>query len=176
MPPSPPTVLLNQRQIAQRIEEMAQELAPQLTEEPVVVGLLKGAFVFTADLVRALSALGVKPLVDFLWVASYGQATTSPGVLQWHMEGHQPLQGRQVLLLDDILDSGNTLKRVTDSLKEKGVSHLLTAVMLDKPSRRSVPIQADCVGFCIPDGFVVGYGMDHGERHRQLPFIGLLEP
>lgn len=168
---NPPSPFLDEKQIARRIEELAHELFPKLEAHPVVIGVMNGAFMFTADLVRALSRLGVQPRVDFITVSSYGSGVASSGCSRILLDNATDLHGRQVLLLDDILDSGHTLKTLRDHLTSKGVHELITAVLLDKPGGRQTPIHADHVGFHIADGFVAGYGLDHAGNHRELPHI-----
>ncbi|MBF0154881.1 MAG: hypoxanthine phosphoribosyltransferase, partial [Magnetococcales bacterium] len=146
----PITTLFTESQIQKRVASLAVEIAPHLQPEPILVGLLKGALVFTADLLRALSRLGVNPLLDCMLLASYGKKTVSSGHVQIHMDCTLDLTGRQVLLLEDILDSGNTLTCAVQRLRDKGAAQILTCVLLDKPSRRQVPFVADFVGFSIP--------------------------
>ncbi|MBF0177779.1 MAG: hypoxanthine phosphoribosyltransferase [Magnetococcales bacterium] len=167
------TILFTETQIQERISAMAKEMAPHLDREPVLIGVLKGALILTADLMRALSRLGIKPFVDFMVLSSYGKGTTSSGQVQVRMDQTMDLTGRQVLLLDDILDSGNTLAFAVRRLRDKGATQILTCVLLDKPARREVPFAADFVGFTIPDAFVVGYGIDYAEHHRELPHVGV---
>jgi hypoxanthine phosphoribosyltransferase len=168
-------VLFEAAVIARRVEELAQRIAATLPDEFTVVGLLKGAFVFTADLVRALDRAGCRPEVEFLQVSSYGMAKESTGRVK--VIGQMPgsVAGRNVLLVDDIQDTGRTLVFTRDLLLENGAARVWTCALLDKPSRRVVPIEADFVGFEIPDLFVVGYGIDYAERWRHLPYIGRID-
>ena len=172
------TELISEQAIHERITAMAGLIAPQLVTEcavePIVVGLLKGSWLFCADMVRALSRVGVHPLLDFMMLSSYGNSTVSSGQIQVKLECSQELQGRTVLLLDDILDTGLTLAFAINYLQQKGAKEILTAVLLDKPERRQVAVQADFVGFTIANLFVVGYGIDYAERYRELPYIGFL--
>jgi hypoxanthine phosphoribosyltransferase len=167
--------LISESEIERRIQGMAQEIAPRLQKEVVVVALMKGAYVYTADLVRALSLLGVRPVVEFMVLSSYGKETQSSGRIQIKLDCEEDLNGRQVLLLDDILDSGNTLQYAVDHLKKKGASEVISAVLLDKPARRSNKFKADCVGFTIDNLFVVGYGIDFAEHFRELPYVGYVK-
>jgi len=140
-----------------------------------MIGLLTGAFVFLADLVRALGRLGVEPQVDFIAVSHYGLATESGGEVQITKDTTMDLAERPVLLVDDILDTGRTLKVVRDRLLVRGPSWLRTCVFLDKPSRRVVPISADYVGFEVPDVWIIGYGLDAGGEGRALPYVAAVE-
>lgn len=166
--------LISQEKLAQAIDRLAGEAAALLEPEPVVIGLFKGAFIFTADLVRALSRHGVEPRLDFLVLSSYGSGMDSGGNIKVLLDCREELTGRQVLLVDDILDSGNTLSFTVDHLLNKGASQVITCVLLDKPQRRTAHFEADLVGFTIPNTFVVGYGIDYAERHRELPFVGMV--
>jgi len=140
--------------------------------ELVVVSLLNGTVMFLADLIRHLSL----PLrLDFIGVSSYGAGTTS-GELIFTKELRIDVRGRDVLLVDDILDTGKTIKRVLAKLRKLKPSRIKTCVLLDKPARRVEQVHADYVGFSIPDLFVIGYGLDYAERYRNLPFVGVLKP
>ena len=158
--------------IGQRVDELAKELAAVLNPEVTVVALLKGAFVFTADLVRALDRCGLRPDVEFLQVSSYGLDTQSSGKIKVIGAMPDSAAGRDVLLIDDIQDTARTLAWTRDLLLAKGARSLRTCVLLDKPSRRQAPFEADHIGFTIEDWFVVGYGIDWAERYRHLPWIG----
>jgi len=168
----PVTRLFDAETIARRVEELAAAIAAALPAEFTLVGLLKGAFVFTADLVRALDRAGMRPRVEFLQVSSYGLGTESSGTVKVIGEMPSSIAGRPVLLVDDIQDTGRTLLFTRDLLLQHGASRVWTCALLDKPSRRVVDIQPDFVGFEIPDLFVVGYGIDWAERFRHLPWIG----
>ncbi len=155
-----------------RVAELAGEIAADCEgRDLVVVGLLTGAFVFVADVVRRLADRGVAVQVAFVKASSYGSGTNSLGNVR--LDGHLPLDiaGRHVLLMDDILDTGHSLKAAGELLREAGPASLRTCVLLDKPSRRVVEVAADYVGFTVPDAFVVGYGIDYAERYRELPGI-----
>ena len=170
-------LLIDEQTLAQRVEELASEIAPHCSEvhELVVIGLLKGAFVFMADIVRALSRLGVQQRLGFLPAASYGSRTTSSGSVTLARDLDLDVSGRMVLLLDDILDTGRTLSVAARYLRDAGAARVITAVLLDKPSRREISVEADHVGFSVPDRFVVGYGIDYAERYRDLPYIAVIE-
>ncbi len=173
-----PTPLLSHDQIQERVRSLAAEIARDLDPEmPVLVlGLLRGCFVFVADLIRALSREGVQVReVDFIIVSSYGSGTTSSGNINIERDMSTDPAGKQVLLVDDILDTGNTLKAIRDTyLAGREFGSLKTCVLLDKPSRRTVELNADYVGFSIEDYFVVGYGLDYDQKHRELPHIAVM--
>ncbi|MEO5377961.1 MAG: hypoxanthine phosphoribosyltransferase [Magnetococcus sp. DMHC-6] len=166
--------LLTEEQLRTRLTSLALQIAPHLKADPVLVGLFKGAFVFTADLVRELSRLGVQPTLDFMVLSSYGKTMESSGQVTVLLECRENLKNRQVLLIDDILDSGHTLDFASRHLTSKGAKEVLTCVLLDKPERRKIAFQADFVGFTIPNLFVVGFGIDYAERFRELPYIGTI--
>lgn len=166
-------VLITEEQIAWRIRKMSRQIEQDFRRrEMVVVSLLNGTVMFLADLIRHLSL----PLrLDFIGVSSYGSGTTS-GELIFTKELRLDVRGRDVLLVDDILDTGRTMKRVIAKLRQLRPRRLRTCVLLDKPSRRVERVRADYVGFTIPDLFVIGYGLDYAERYRNLPFVGVLKP
>lgn len=161
--------------IAGRVDELAAEIARSLPETFTVAGLLKGAFVFVADLVRALDRAGCRPKVEFLQVSSYGLGKDSSGNVK--VIGGMPdsVRGQAVLLVDDIQDTGRTIAFTRGLLEEHSAARIWTCALLDKPSRRVVGGDCDFTGFVIPDVFVVGYGIDYAERYRHLPFIGMVE-
>ncbi len=167
-------VLFTQEQVAGRIREMAQEITRDYAgKAPLVVGILRGSFIFMADLVRLLEL----PLsLDFLSASSYGAGTVSSGKVNIRLDLQEDIAGRDVLLVEDILDTGNTLSKLVAELQGRGPASLKLCVLLDKPDRRTKPIQADYVGFTIPDAFVVGCGLDYDQRYRNLPYIGILKP
>jgi hypoxanthine phosphoribosyltransferase len=168
-------ILLSEDEVQARIKTMALEIAPRLQKNIVVVSLLKGAYVYTADLVRELARLGAEVLIDFMVLSSYGKSTVSSGKVQIKLDCSENLQGKQVLLLDDILDSGATLSFAKEYLEKLGATQVLTAVLLDKPSRRSNNFTADYIGFTIDNLFVVGYGIDFAEHFRELPYVGYIK-
>jgi len=166
-------VLISEPQIARRVKRLSRQIQSDFAgRELVVVAVLNGTVLFLADLVRHLSL----PLrLDFIGVSSYRNATL-PGELVFTKDLRLDVRGRQVLLVDDILDTGQTLSRVSAKLKRLKPRCLKTCVLLEKASRRVASIRADYVGFSIPDLFVVGYGLDFAERFRHLPFLGVLRP
>jgi len=163
--------MISAEKLDARVTALAAEAAAIIPKNAMVVGLLKGAFLFTADMVRALGRLGHTPEIDFMRISSYGKAKTSSGEVL--LSGRAPdVSGRHVLLLDDILDTGRSLAYARDLFLEHGATAVTSCVLLDKPARRAVPIEADLVGFRIEDQFVVGYGIDYAENYRYLPYIG----
>jgi hypoxanthine phosphoribosyltransferase len=165
-------VLITKPQLARRVRELAAELQTDYQgKDLIAVALLNGTVMFLADLIRHLEL----PLrLDFLGVSSYGNRTTS-GPLKFTKELRLDVRNRDVLVVDDILDTGQTLTRVLENLRAARPRSLRTCVLLDKPSRRTHPLRADYTGFVIPDFFVVGYGLDFAERYRNLPFVGVLK-
>lgn len=166
-------VLYSADTIAARNAALAREIRDAgFVENVLVVAVLKGSFVFAADLIRALHAAGISPEVDFMSLSSYGKGTTSSGVVTVIRDIETAVQGRNVLLVDDILESGRTLAHARRTIAERGAARVGVAVLLDKPGKRVAEIEADFVGFVCPDKFVVGYGMDAGHAFRELPYIG----
>src|SRR5271170_2208971 len=164
-------VLFSAAEIAARVEALAAEIARAIPDEFVVIGLLKGAVVFVADLVRALDRAGARPEIEFIRLSSYGLATESSGQVQLLGDVPAGLAGRPVLLVDDIVDTGRSIAYVVTQLRQRGIGDLWTCALLDKPQRREIEVALDFVGFTIPDVFVVGYGTDHAEKYRHLPYI-----
>jgi len=164
--------LFGANEIADRVSQMADRIAADLPGDLILVGLLKGAFMFTADLTRALDARGMTPYLEFLQVSSYGLEKQSSGRVKVIGGMPEAARDREVLLVDDIQDTGRTLKFTRDLLLDHGARRIWTCALLDKPERRVVEFDADYIGFQIPDVFVVGYGIDYAERYRHLPFIG----
>jgi hypoxanthine phosphoribosyltransferase len=166
-------ILISESQLARRIRELSRQIERDFVgRELVVVAILNGTVLFLADLIRHLSL----PLrLDFIGVSSYGSGTES-GDLVFTKELRLDVRGRDVLLVDDILDTGRTLKRVLARLRQLKPRRVKVCVLLDKPSRREEKVRADYIGFTIPNQFVVGYGLDYAERYRNLPFVGVLRP
>ncbi|MGA2245251.1 MAG: hypoxanthine phosphoribosyltransferase [Verrucomicrobiota bacterium] len=166
-------ILITEEQLARRSKSLAREIECDFKgRETVVISLLNGTVLFLADLIRHLNL----PLrLDFIGVSSYGAGTES-GDLVFTKELRLDVRGRDVLLVDDILDTGKTMSRVIPKLKVLKPRRIRTCVLLDKPSRRTYDVEADYVGFQIPDLFVIGYGLDFAERYRNLPFVGVLHP
>ena len=166
-------ILITDEQLARRVKTLAREIEKDFRgREMVVVSLLSGTVMFLADLIRHLNL----PLrLDFIGVSSYGSGTES-GELVFTKELRLDVRGRDVLLVDDILDTGKTMSRVLPKIRALKPRRIKTCVLLDKPARRVENIHADYVGFAIPDFFVIGYGLDFAERYRNLPFVGVLHP
>ena len=163
--------MISAKAIAARIEALARDIRDEFsdTDKLVVVGLLRGSFVFIADLVRELD-LPVE--VDFLEASSYGDGMESTREVRILKDLRGQIEGRDVLIVEDIVDTGHTLNHVTKLLRSRKPARMKTIALLDKPSRREVDFTASYIGFEIPDEFVVGYGIDYGQRNRNLPFIG----
>ncbi len=168
-------VLYDEAAIAARNAEMAAEIAASAGEDLLVVAVLKGSFMFVADLIRAMHRAGMSPQVEFVHLSSYRAATVSSGQVEILRDVQSDVRGRHVLLVDDILESGRTLAFAKDLLAARGAARVSTAVVLAKPAKRAVNIEADYVGFECPDYFVVGYGMDVAHSYRQLPYVGVIE-
>jgi hypoxanthine phosphoribosyltransferase len=167
--------LISSEEIAARVEALAAEIARTIPDDFVIVGLLKGAAIFVADLARALDRAGAHPEIEFMRLSSYGLAKVSSGEV--HLLGDVPtdLAGRRVLLVDDIVDTGRSIAYAAALLRQRGISDLWTCALLDKPERREIEVKIDFVGFSIRDVFVAGYGIDYAEEYRYLPYIGIVE-
>jgi hypoxanthine phosphoribosyltransferase len=168
-------VLFGADTIAGRNAALAREIAALGLERLLVVAVLKGSFVFAADLIRALHLAGLSPEVEFISLSSYREQTVSAGSVRIVHDVDSDVRGRDVLLVDDILESGRTLAFAKDLMAARGANRVLTCVLLEKPHKRAVNIEADLVGFHCPDHFVVGYGMDVAHAYRELPFIGVVD-
>lgn len=170
-------VLFSAEEIQQHIDSMADQIANTYENKTfTIIAILKGSFVFAADLIRALHAKGCHPQIDFMTLSSYGDATVSSGVVHINRDVNDMIAGKDILILDDILESGGTLTEARTLLLAKGAASIRIGVLLDKPSRRSNDsnIHADFIGFSIPDRFVIGYGLDYAGWYRELPYIGIL--
>ena len=166
------SVLFDEAEIARQVERLAGEIAAQAGKRIQLVAVLRGSFVFTADLMRALHRAGVEPQVDFMTLSSYGAGKTSSGHVQVLRDISDSVEGQVVVLVDDILESGRTLAYARDLLLGRGAKAVRVCILLDKKHKRIADIEADFVGFDCPDKFVVGYGLDFAHRYRELPFIG----
>lgn len=167
-------VLVTEEQLRQRIGELGAELYQRFEgKNPLFLGVLKGSFIFMADLVRAAQ---VKSDVEFIAVSSYQNATVSSGRVQITHDLQQDITDRHVIIVEDILDSGNTLAFLKNYLLTKGAKDITIVTLLDKPARRTKAITADLAGFVVPDEFVVGYGLDYCQQYRNVPYIGVLKP
>lgn len=168
-------IMLTEAQIQSRIEELGEMLSEDYRDKnPVVIGVMKGVVIFYADMIRRIH---VPCQMDFMWISSY-EGTDSTGSVVVKRDVSADIKGRHVLILEDIFDTGNSLSFVQQHLLSKNPASLKICTLLDKPSRRKpgVTLQADYVGFTIPNAFVVGYGLDYNEYYRNLPYIGILKP
>ncbi len=168
-------VLISETQIAERVQQLASEIAASAPRKLLVIPVLKGSFMFAADLIRAMHRAGLAPDVEFIQLSSYRAATVSLGQVEIVKDIESSITDRDVLLLDDILESGRTLAFAKDLLSARGAAKVLTCVLLEKPDKRAVQITPDFVGFECPDQFVVGYGMDVAHAFRELPYVGVVE-
>lgn len=167
-------VLYSASAIARRNLELAKTIAERDYTDLLVISVLKGSFIFAADLIRAMHDVGLSPEVEFIFISSYGAGTTS-GEVRVLRDIDNDVAGRDVLLVDDILESGKTLKFARELMLSRGAKSCSLAVLLDKRMRRQADIEADFVGFECPDYFVVGYGMDVAHAFRELPFVGVVK-
>lgn len=167
-------ILLSEEEIKARVQEMGDQLYDAFHDKnPLFVGVLKGCFIFMADLVRAAQ---FKSELEFIGVSSYQNGTKSSGVVQITRDLQEDINGRDIIIVEDILDSGNTLMFLKNYLMAKGAASITIVTLLDKPSRREKAITADYIGFVVPDEFVVGYGLDYAQQYRNMPYIGVLKP
>ncbi len=167
-------VLYDAQQISDKVKELGETLSKDFSgRNPLVICVLKGAFIFMADLVKEITV----PLeIDFMAVSSYGQSTKSSGVVKIIKDLDVSVEGRDVLIVEDIIDSGLTLSYLIDVLERRNAKSVTVVTLFDKPARRTVELEADYKGFTLPDEFVVGYGLDYAEKYRNLPYIGILKP
>ena len=167
-------VLITEEALQKRIGELGEALYEKFQgRRPLFLGVLKGSFVFMADLVRSCP---LKSDVEFIAVSSYENATVSSGRVKINHDLQQDISGRDLIIVEDILDSGNTLAFLKDYFLTKGAASITLVTLLDKPSRRTKAITADFAGFQVPDEFVVGYGLDYCQEYRNIPYIGILKP
>ncbi len=167
-------VLLSEDEIREKVRELGGKItADYKNSNLMLVTVLKGAVVFLADLMRQID---VPAEIDFMVVSSYGSGVKSSGVVKIVKDLDVPLAGKDILIVEDILDSGLTLSYIKELLESRGPHSIRIATLLDKPSRRKVDLQADYIGFSVPDEFVIGYGLDYDEKYRNLPYIGILKP
>jgi len=165
-------VLISEEEIKKRVSELAVQISRDYAEKDLfVVGILKGAVVFVSDLIREIAV----PLeMDFMAISSYGASTQSSGVVKMLKDLDTPVEGRDVLIVEDIIDTGLTLSYLTELLRSRKPNSVQTAVLLDKPDRRKIEYVPDYVGFTVPDKFVIGYGIDYNHKFRELPYIGVV--
>ena len=167
-------ILISKEALDEKIGELGATLSEEYKEKnPLMVCVLKGAFLFMSDLIRKMDI----PLeVDFMAVSSYGASTESSGVVRILKDLDSTIEGRDLIIVEDIIDSGLTLSYLVDLLNRRNVNSIKIVTLLDKPHRRKVDLKPDLSGFVIPDEFVVGYGLDYAEEYRNLPYIGVLKP
>lgn len=167
-------ILLEEKSISDRVKELGKEISKDYKDKNLLlVSVLKGSVVFMSDLMRAIS---IHCGIDFMVVSSYGSGTKTSGVVKIIKDLDINLEGYDVLLIEDILDSGMTLSYITNILKTRHPKSIKICTLLDKPERRKVKVSADYIGFEVPDEFVVGYGLDYDEKYRNLPYVGVLKP
>ena len=167
-------VLVTEEELKARVESLGAEIAERFQgKNPLFLGVLKGSFIFMADLVRASQ---MKSELEFIAVSSYKNGTKSSGVVQITRDLQCDITGRNLIVVEDILDSGNTLAYLKEYLLNRGAASVGIVTLLDKPSRRQKAVYADIVGFEVPDEFVVGYGLDYAQQYRNVPYIGVLKP
>ena len=167
-------VLVTEEELAKRVNELGAELFDKFADKnPIFVGVLKGCFIFMADLVRACP---LKSDLEFMALSSYQNTTESSGRVQINYDLRQDITGRDVIVVEDILDSGNTLAFLKQYFLAKGAASITIVTLLDKPARREKAVYPDLAGFTVPDEFVVGYGLDYAQRYRNVPYIGVLKP
>ena len=167
-------VLYSEDELRQRVKELGCQItADYAGKNPMLISVLRGSYIFMADLTRSIN---LDVTVDFMVVSSYGAGTVSSGQVEIKKDLSDTIEGRDLIVVEDILDSGNTLYYLMDVLKARKPASIRLCTLMDKPERRTKPITADYVGFTIPDAFIVGYGLDYDEKYRNLPYIGVLKP
>lgn len=168
-------VLYSEQEIAERVEAITKEIAARDFQKLLIVSVLKGSFIFAADLLRSLHKQNVRLEMDFMMLSSYGRNLESSGQVQILRDIESSVRDRPVILIDDILESGRTIAFAKDLIVARGAAEVMTCVFLDKPGKRAVDVNADFLGFSTPDLFVVGYGMDMAHSFRELPYVGVVE-
>lgn len=167
-------VFFSEEELKNRVNELGRAISEDYAgKEPVFIGVLKGSFVFMADLMRSVD---IHCDIDFMAVSSYGSGTATTGAVKIIKDITKDIENRDVIIVEDILDSGVTLTYLQNFLMSRSPASISICTLLDKPSRRRAPVVPDYVGFECPDEFIVGYGLDYGERYRNLPYIGVLKP
>jgi len=167
-------VLFSAEQLAKRIREMGKQITDDYEgKEILMIGVLRGAVIFMADLARAVE---VPVAIDFMAVSSYGTSTSSSGVVRILKDLDEDVEGKHLLIVEDIIDSGLTLNYLVENLRSRRPASVKICTLLNKPERRKVDVPVEYNGFTIPDYFVVGYGLDYAEKYRNLPYIGVLKP
>ncbi len=167
-------ILFTEKEISQKVQELGKRISQDYKkdDEIVLVGVLKGASVFMADLMRQID---IPVYIDFIAVSSYGYSTESSGIVRILKDLDLEIEGKHILIVEDIIDTGLTLKYLTNNIKSRNIKSLKICTLLDKPKRRKCDLHIDYIGFEIPDKFIVGYGIDYGEKYRNLPFIAMLK-
>ena len=167
-------ILYTEEELCSRVRELGRQItADYAGREPLLVSVLRGSYIFMADLTRAID---LDVAVDFMSVSSYGAGTASSGQVEIKKDLSDSIEGKDLIIVEDILDSGNTLYYLMDVLRARKPASIRICTLMDKPERRTKPIKSDYVGFTIPDAFIVGYGLDYAEKYRNLPYVGVLKP
>ena len=167
-------ILYTEEELRSRVRELGSQItADYAGREPLLISVLRGSYIFMADLTRAIH---LNVTVDFMAVSSYGAGTVSSGQVEIKKDLSDSIEGKDLIIVEDILDSGNTLYYLLDVLRARKPASIRLCTLMDKPERRTRPIKADYVGFTIPDAFIVGYGLDYAEKYRNLPYVGILKP
>jgi len=168
------SVLFSEEEISTRVKELGKQLTQDYADKsPILVSVLKGAYVFMSDISRSID---IPCAIEFMCVSSYGSGTTSSGNVNIRLDLSCDITDRHILIIEDILDTGNSLKKITELLKTRNPASIKICTLFDKPARRKADITADYVGFEIEDHFIVGYGLDYNEIYRNLPYVGILSP
>ena len=167
-------ILYTEEELRRRVKELGCQItADYAGREPLLISVLRGAYIFMADLTRSIN---LDVTVDFMSVSSYGAGTVSSGQVEIKKDLSASIEGKDLIIVEDILDSGNTLYYLLDVLRARKPASIRICTLMDKPERRTKPIKADYVGFTIPDAFIVGYGLDYADKYRNLPYVGVLKP
>ncbi len=168
------SILYSEEQLADKVQQLGREISRDYAgKNPLLVSVLKGSVVFMSDLMRAID---IPCQIDFMMVSSYGSGVKTTGVVKIMKDLDTPLEGRDLIIVEDILDSGKTLHYLKGMLLDRHPKSIRIVTLLDKPDRREAPVAADYSGFVVPDQFIVGYGLDYAEKYRNLPYIGVLKP
>lgn len=167
-------ILYTEEELRSRVRDLGAQITVDYAgKQPMLISILRGSYIFMADLTRAIH---LPVTVDFMAVSSYGAGTVSSGQVEIKKDLSDTIEGRDLIIVEDILDSGNTLHYLMKVLRARKPASIRICTLMDKPERRTKPIKADYVGFTIPDAFIVGYGLDYDERYRNLPYVGVLKP
>lgn len=169
------SVLYTAEEIHERVKSLAKEISAILPTDLMIVSLLRGSFMFTSDLIREMYHIGMHPQIDFMTLSSYGKGVVSGPKVQLNRDITEDVAGRDVLIVDDILESGKSIAFAKNLITERGAKSIKVCVLLEKPGKREVQIDADFRGFMIPDKFAVGYGLDYANYYRELPYVGFID-